>query len=100
MIPRYGEWAKRFGEKLTVVGVHAPETAAERDVERLRRYVSEHKIEWPIVLDPDFAAWSAFGVEAWPTIFVIDRDGRIRAAFVGDDRGTEIEKEIERSMST
>jgi hypothetical protein len=90
MIPRYGEWSKR----VAVVGVHTPETEGERDVARLRRFAADNRIAWPIVLDPEYAAWKAFGVEAWPTIVLIDRAGVVRASFVGDDSAPAIERAL------
>ena len=92
MIPRYGEWDRRFRERgLTVVGVHAPESAAERDVANLAEFVRAHAIRWPVVLDPDLAAWRAFDVRAWPTMVLIGRDGTLRGRFVGDGSGAAIE---------
>lgn len=92
MIPRYGEWDRTFRARgLAVVGVHAPETRYERDRGRLAAYVRAHGIGWPVVLDPDFSAWDAFGVRAWPTAVLIDRDGTVRERFVGDAAGPAID---------
>jgi thiol-disulfide isomerase/thioredoxin len=90
MVPSYNAWAARW-PALHVIGVHTPETDGERDVARLRETVKQRHISWRVVLDDDEIAWSAFGVRAWPTVFVIDRDGRIAGAFVGDDRPEDIE---------
>ncbi len=92
MIPRYGEWEQRFGPPgLSVVGVHTPETESEHDLRRLEQFVKDNKIRWRVVLDPDYAVWNRYQVEAWPTIVLIDRHGVIRATFVGDDRSAAIE---------
>ena len=94
MIPRYGEWQKRWKDKLTVIGVHTPELEAERDVEALRKFVAGEKIEWRVPIDPDMAAWERFGVQAWPTIVVIDQSGVVRSVHVGDDSGPAIEAQL------
>ena len=87
MIPRYGEW---HAAGVKVIGIHSPETDGERDLARLKRYVAEKKIGWPVVSDGDMAIWDAWKVQAWPTIFVIDRDGKVRGRFVGDDQAPAI----------
>jgi hypothetical protein len=94
MIPRYGEWEHRWPSDLAVIGVHTPELESERDVAALRRFVAEEKITWRVPLDPDMAAWSRFGVQAWPTIVLIDKEGVVRAVHVGDDQSAQIQSEL------
>ena len=92
MLPRYGEWLDRFGARgLRVVGVHTPEMDYERNPAALARFVHDEKIRWPVVVDPDEAIWSRFHVAAWPTIVLVDRQGVVRATFVGDDESAAIE---------
>jgi hypothetical protein len=101
MIPRFGEWEKRYGARgLTVVGVHSPETDAESDPKGLREYVRSQGIEWKVVLDSYHEAWKRYGADAWPTVLLIDRGGIVRAVHVGDDRAAEIEREIERLLAS
>lgn len=99
MIPRYGEWNQRLGPRgLTVLGVHAPETSFERDRGHLAAYVAEHHISWPVLVDGDFALWSRYRVQAWPTIVLIDKKGLVRAVHVGDDSGPAIEADLKRLL--
>ncbi|HUS64987.1 MAG TPA: hypothetical protein VMZ28_10615 [Kofleriaceae bacterium] len=98
MIPRYGEWSRKWAGRLTVVGVHSPETDGERDPGRLKRYVARHAIRWPVVPDDDMTIWDAFSIQAWPTMVLVDRHGRIQGRFVGDDEGPAIEAAIARLL--
>jgi hypothetical protein len=99
MIPRYGEWDRRWrGQGLQVIGVHTPETDRERDPRRVAEFVKQNGIAWPVVLDPDYAVWRRFEVDAWPTIVVMDREGVIRASFVGDDSGPQIEAVLQKLL--
>jgi peptide/nickel transport system substrate-binding protein len=43
-----------------------------------------------VVLDPDQTATRAFGVEAYPTMIVIDPDGNVRAKWVGFNPAIEV----------
>jgi hypothetical protein len=99
MLPRYGEWERRYRDRgLIVIGVHTPETDAEDDPSSLAAFVAARKIRWTVVPDRYYDAWRRYAVAAWPTVFLIGRSGLVRAAFVGDDRAGAIEAEIERLL--
>jgi peroxiredoxin len=92
MLPRYGEWHERLTTRgLAVVGVHTPELEHERDPNRLREFVRKNRIDWAVLIDPEYAVWNRYGIEAWPTIVLIDRKGVIRSVFVGDSQSRAIE---------
>jgi thiol-disulfide isomerase/thioredoxin len=94
--PHVKEWHKKYSERgLVVIGVHSPETPAERDVATVERYVREHGISYPVAIDGDFAMWRRYGNSAWPAIYLIDRRGNIRFVQVGEGRYAETEREIE-----
>ncbi len=71
---------------LTIVGVQTPEFDSEKRVETVRRQVSELGIKYPVVLDNEYVTWRAYDVEAWPTIVILDREGRIRYTHVGEGK--------------
>ena len=84
-LPFVKGWDDRYREKgLTVIGVHSPEFDEERNIENLRRAVSSLGIRYPIVTDNDYKTWTAYKVEAWPTVFLLDKQGRIRWMRVGE----------------
>src|SRR3954462_7274210 len=74
----------RYQPELTVVGVHTPEFAFEASVQNVERAVREQGLEYPVGVDNDFVAWNAYGNRYWPTMYLIDRDGRIRYTRVGE----------------
>jgi thiol-disulfide isomerase/thioredoxin len=74
----------QYQPDLTVVGVHSPEFPFERSVENVERAVREHGLEYPVGLDNDFVAWNAYGNRYWPTVYLIDRAGRIRYTRIGE----------------
>jgi len=94
-LPSVKEWDARYRERgLTIVGVHTPETDSEYSIENVRREVPGLGIKYPVVTDNDYITWKAYGVEAWPTILVIDKLGRIRWLHVGEGRYEETETVI------
>ena len=63
-----------------------PPTATSAPAAPLARRLD---IRWPVAQDHDATAWNPFGCEAWPTLFVIGRQGRVRDVHIGElHRGT------------
>ena len=94
-LPSVKEWDARYRDRgLTIVGVHTPETTSEYNIDNVRREVPGLGIKYPVVTDNDYTTWKAYGVEAWPTILVLDKQGRIRWLHVGEGRYEETESVI------
>lgn len=92
---------ERFGPRgLTVIGVHSPEFAHERERSSIERKVAEFGLPHPVMIDNDFSYWKALGNRYWPSYYLVDKRGRIRARFVGEthadtDRARKVEGAIE-----
>ena len=71
------------------MGVHSPEFAEEKQLENLRREVASLGIHYPVVTKR--LRYKAYDVEAWPTIFVLDKQGRVRWMHVGEGAYDETE---------
>ena len=94
-LPAIKDWDTKYRDRgLTVVGVHTPETESEYSIDNLRKEVPALGIKYPVVTDNDYQTWKAYSVEAWPTILVIDKQGRIRWRHVGEGRYDETESVI------
>lgn len=99
-LPFVKGWHDRYRDKgLSVIGVHSPEFDHERKVENLRREVASLEIRYPVVSDNDYHTWDAYNVGAWPTIFLLDKQGRIRWMHVGEGDYDEAERLIQRLLA-
>jgi thiol-disulfide isomerase/thioredoxin len=99
-LPSVKSWDNRYREKgLTVIGVHSPEFDDERKVENLRREVAALGIRYPVVTDNDYQTWNAYNVEAWPTMVLLDKQGRIRWRHVGEGDYDEAERLIQKLLA-
>lgn len=76
--------AKYRDKGLTVIGVQAPEFEREKSIENITQAVKKLDIKYPVVTDNDMKTWNAYGVNAWPTIVILDKQGRIRYSHVGE----------------
>ena len=41
-------------------------------------------VPYPVAIDNDFATWQAFGNRYWPTLYFVDKAGRIRHVHIGE----------------
>lgn len=99
-LPYIKGWHDRYRDKgLTVIGVHSPEFDYEKKVENLRREVASLEIHYPVVSDNDYKTWDAYNVAAWPTLFVIDKQGRMRWMHVGEGAYEEAERLIQNLLA-
>jgi thiol-disulfide isomerase/thioredoxin len=99
-LPYVKSWHDRYQDKgLTVIGVHSPEFDEERKVEGLRREVTSLGIRYAVVTDNDYRTWGAYHVEAWPTSFLLDKQGRIRWMHVGEGGYDEAERLIQKLLA-
>ena len=94
-LPFILEWQEKYGPLgLHTIGVHTPEFDFEKDVENVRAAVERLGIDYPVALDNDAETWDAFGVSAWPAKYLLDVDGIIRYAEVGEGGYVAMEQTI------
>lgn len=69
---------------LTIIGVHTPESDYEKRLDRIQAAVKSNGIKYPVVTDTDGETWRAFEIEAYPTVVILDKQGRIRYKHIGE----------------
>jgi hypothetical protein len=91
-------WQAYRDDGLIVIGVHTPEFEFEHDIALVRRATEERAIDYPVVVDNDYAVWSAFANQYWPALYFVDRDGIIRDEHFGEGRYEQSERVIQRLL--
>ena len=76
--------AKYRDKGLTIIGIETPESESERVFDNLVAAVKKRGIAYPVVTDYDSRTWESFGVNAWPTVVILDKQGRVRYRHVGE----------------
>ena len=72
-------WARRLvGDRATVVSV----AAAYDDLAQVRGYVAERGVDYPVLLGDD-ALVGRFKVGAFPTLYFLDAEGRVKGSTTG-----------------
>jgi len=99
-LPSVKSWDAHYRDRgLTIIGVHTPELERERNIDNVRREVAALDIRYPVVADNDQAIWNAYRVEAWPTWFVVDKQGGLRWMHVGEGAYDETEQVIKKLLA-
>jgi thiol-disulfide isomerase/thioredoxin len=76
ILPELAKLEAKYKDELVVIGVHTAKFPAERETENIRRKVAEYRIKHPVVNDANQVLWNRFGVNSWPTLVLIDANGR------------------------
>ena len=98
--PYLNAWYDTYNDQgLEIVGIHTPEFAFEKDIENVREALKKHGIEFPVVLDNDYATWRAYGNNYWPRKYLIDIEGNIVYDHIGEGAYDETEKKIREALA-
>jgi thiol-disulfide isomerase/thioredoxin len=83
--PVYKRWYEAYnGKGVVILGIHTPETQGERNVDAVRRKAADSGLAWPILVDNAKANWNAWSNNVWPSVYLIDKRGIIRAWWYGE----------------
>jgi thiol-disulfide isomerase/thioredoxin len=84
IIPDLHAFEQEFGSDLTVIGVHSAKFQNEKDTDNIRSAILRYEIQHPVVNDADFKIWQSFGVNQWPTLVLINPDGKVEKVYAGE----------------
>ena len=98
-LPYRRAWARKYKEGFVVIGVHTPEFGFEQNVDNVRRAIAQMNVEYPIVIDNDYAIWRAFGNQSWPALYFLDARGRVRDRHFGEGEYDRSERTIQRLLT-
>ena len=94
------EWYDRYRNRgFTIVAVHAPEFSWEQAWDNVRAATNRLGVHYPVVQDNDFAIWRRYRVWAWPTLFLIDKQGIIRYSHIGEGAYDQTDSIIKKLLS-
>ncbi|HLM30962.1 MAG TPA: cytochrome c biogenesis protein DipZ [Solirubrobacterales bacterium] len=94
-LPYVEAWAREYTDDgLTVVGVHSPEFAFEKDAGNVADAIDRYGLTYPVVQDNVLSTWNAFGNQYWPAKYLIDARGHVRYVHFGEGQYEETEEAI------
>jgi thiol-disulfide isomerase/thioredoxin len=84
-VPWVKDVRQRYGGRgLVLVGVHSPAFTFEHERDKVEAEVRRHGLDYSHLLDDDSAYMKALGAEGWPSMYLVDRCGRVRESQFGE----------------
>lgn len=71
---------EKYGENkgdVIVLGIAAPNMGNEKDIEGISKFLSDNGYTYPVVMDDTAQSFFEYGIQAFPTTFMINTDGNI-----------------------
>ncbi len=93
-IPHFVELQNKYGDQgLQVIGISMDDAPKP-----VRDFYAEYKMNYPVGLGSDKVAESYGGILGLPVLFVIGRDGRIAAKYVGEVDMGAVEQQVKSAL--
>lgn len=71
-------WRQQRDQGFVLVAV-----SVDADTKQVKPYLDEHKLTFPVALDPKMDLANTYGVRALPSSFIVDRHGYLTAIALG-----------------
>lgn len=82
-LPDLAKLEQKYADQLVVIGVHSAKFDNEKNTDSIRKAILRYEIGHPVVNDSAMRIWAAYNVHSWPTLCLIDPEGR----YLGQARG-------------
>jgi thiol-disulfide isomerase/thioredoxin len=100
ILPYVRAWAEKYKSRgLVVIGVHTPEFAFEKDIDNVKNALVSLGVSYPIAIDNDYRIWRAFNNAAWPALYFVGADGRVRQRVLGEGEYDQSERLIQQLLA-
>lgn len=84
-IPHVVAWDEAYRDAgLSVIGIHSPEYAFEKEPRNVEAGIRSFGIEYPVALDNSLATWTNYRNRYWPAHYLIDAEGTVRHISFGE----------------
>src|SRR5579862_834672 len=98
-LPHLSAWYTAYHrDGFEIVGVHSPEFAFEHVPSNVRAAVGNLHVTWPVALDNNFATWTEYANQYWPSDYLIDRSGNVRDISFGEGGYSQTETAIRKLL--
>lgn len=71
------EYEAQEDSDVVILGIAAPDLGGEASEEEIKAFLEENGYTYPVVMDTTGEIFSSYGISAFPTTFMIDKDGNV-----------------------
>ena len=86
ILPQLRKLEEAYPEEIVVLGVHSAKFPAEKETDAVRQAILRYDIRHPVVNDRDFQVWQRYAARAWPSLFIVDPEGKVLGKHEGEYR--------------
>ncbi|MFT5526800.1 MAG: thiol-disulfide isomerase/thioredoxin, partial [Pirellulaceae bacterium] len=76
ILPELKKLEHAYPDSVVVIGVHSAKFDEEKDEANIAEAVLRYEIEHPVVNDPRHEIWQQYGIQSWPSLLLIDPEGK------------------------
>ncbi len=77
ILPELKKLEHAYPNEIVVIGVHSAKFENEQDTKNIREAIARYEIEHPVINDARHEIWNKYEVQSWPTLCVIDPEGKL-----------------------
>lgn len=77
VMPDLAKLEAKYPGVLVVIGVHTPKFENEKKTESIKKAILRYEIKHPVINDADHKIWRRYRVNSWPTLVLIDTEGKV-----------------------
>lgn len=101
VVPELRKLRRQYStNQVVILGVHTPELSGDYVRSNVEKNLKIQGITWPVAIDNNHELWDAFGVDAWPTQLIYDRNGHLAKRIVGDSQDDAVSATIRSLVHT
>lgn len=98
IFPDLKKLERKYSKELTVVGIHSAKFANEGQTANIRKAAQRYELEHPIANDDKMAIWERYGVNSWPTLILVDPEGKAFLFATGEGNFEQLDKYISHAI--
>src|ERR1017187_1157370 len=83
-LPDLAKLEARYPGVLVVIGGHSPKFENEKKTPSIMKAILRYEIKHPVINDADHKIWKAYGINSWPTLVLVDPDGKFYGTASGE----------------
>jgi thiol-disulfide isomerase/thioredoxin len=94
IMPDLAKLEKKYPNELVVIGVHSPKFDNEKDTKSIRKAILRYEIAHPVVNDAERKIWDKYEINSWPSMAMIDPEGKFVGQISGEGNYEILDKTI------
>jgi thiol-disulfide isomerase/thioredoxin len=84
VLPDLARLEAKYPGVLVVIGVHSPKFPNEKKTASIKKAILRYRVGHPVVNDANMLIWRRYGVNSWPSLMLIDPEGKFYGRLSGE----------------